>query len=228
MLRQHYYYFKYSREHFSANLRIRRRRLVFFTRIGALCYHSRGLGYTPALELTMEIRVGVLTVSDKGYRGERRDTSGPAIGEMMATVGGRVDRYEVVPDEADAIVGRLRAWADEEALDVILTTGGTGLTPRDVTPEATLSVIERQVPGVAEAMRQGGMQKTPLAMLSRAVVGVRGCTLIVNLPGSEKAVRENLAFVLPALAHAVESLQGRTGDHRAAGAAVERVQDGDR
>jgi molybdopterin adenylyltransferase len=174
----------------------------------------------------MEIAVGVLTVSDKSYRGERRDTSGPAIGEMMATIGGRVERYEVVPDEPDAIAARLRAWSDEDGLDVILTTGGTGLTPRDVTPEATLSVLERQVPGVAEAMRQGGMQKTPLAMLSRAVAGIRRRTLIINLPGSEKAVRENLAFILPALAHAVESLQGRTGDHRAAGAAVERLPEG--
>jgi molybdenum cofactor synthesis domain-containing protein len=171
----------------------------------------------------MEIRVGVLTVSDKSYRGERRDTSGPAIGEMMATIGGSVERYEVVPDEADAIAGRLRAWADEEGLDVVLTTGGTGLTPRDVTPEATLPVLDRQVPGIAEAMRQGGMQKTPLAMLSRAVAGVRGRTLIINLPGSERAVRENLSFILPALAHAVESLQGLTGDHRAAGSAVERL-----
>ena len=174
----------------------------------------------------MEIRVGVLTVSDKSYRGERRDTSGPAIAEMMATIGGRVERYEVVPDEVEAIAGRLRAWADEEGLDVVLTTGGTGLTPRDVTPEATLPVLDRQVPGVAEAMRQGGMQNTPLAMLSRAVAGVRCRTLIINLPGSERAVRENLAFILPALAHAVESLQGRTGDHRAAGAGVESLPEG--
>jgi len=171
----------------------------------------------------MEFSVGVLTVSDKGYRGERRDTSGPAIAEMIATIGGKLDRYEVVPDEAHAIAERLRAWADDEALDVVITTGGTGLTPRDVTPEATLSVLDRQVPGMAEAMRQGGMQKTPLAMLSRAVAGIRGRTLIVNLPGSERAVRENLSFVLPALAHAVESLQGRTGDHRATGATVERL-----
>jgi len=174
----------------------------------------------------MEFRVGVLTVSDKSYRGERRDTSGPAIAEMMATIGGRVECYEVVPDEADAIAGRLRAWADEEGLDAVLTTGGTGLAPRDVTPEATLSVLDRQVPGVAEAMRQGGMQQTPLAMLSRAVAGIRRRTLIINLPGSEKAVRENLAFILPALAHAVESLQGRVGDHGAAGAAVERPSEG--
>ena len=98
----------------------------------------------------------------------------------------------------------------------------TGLTPRDVTPEATLSVLDRQVPGVAEAMRQGGMQQTPLAMLSRAVAGLRGRTLIINLPGSEKAVRENLAVILPALAHAVESLQGRTGDHQATSTGVEK------
>lgn len=174
----------------------------------------------------MEIRVGILTVSDKGSRGERRDTSGPAIAELMATIGGRVEHAEVVPDEVDAIGGRLRAWADEEGLDVVLTTGGTGLTPRDVTPEATLAVLDRQVPGMAEAMRQGGLRQTPLAMLSRAVAGVRRRTLIINLPGSERAVRENLSFILPAVAHAVESLQGRTGDHRATGAAVEHLPEG--
>ena len=137
----------------------------------------------------MEIRVGVLTVSDKGSRGERRDTSGPAIAEMMATIGGRMERYEVVPDEAHAIAERLRAWADDEALDVVITTGGTGLTPRDVTPEATLSVLDRQAPGIAEAMRQGGMQKTPLAMLSRALGGVRGRTLIITPPGPPRRGR---------------------------------------
>lgn len=198
------------------------RRAVSFTRTGACAIIAAGWGYTPALELSMEMRVGVLTVSDKGYRGERRDSSGPAITEMMATIGGRVERYEVVPDEAEAIGGRLRTWADEEGLDVVLTTGGTGLTPRDVTPEATLAVIDRQVPGVAEAMRQGGLQQTPLAMLSRAVAGIRGRTLIINLPGSEKAVRENLGFILPAVAHAVESLQGRTGDHQATSTGVEK------
>jgi molybdopterin adenylyltransferase len=174
----------------------------------------------------MEFRVGILTVSDKGYRGERRDSSGPAIAEMMAMIGGRAEHYEVVPDEPETIAERLRTWADEEGLDVVLTTGGTGLTPRDVTPEATLSVLDRQVPGVAEAMRQGGLQQTPLAMLSRAVAGIRRRTLIINLPGSERAVRENLSFILPALAHAVESLQGRTGDHGAAGTGADRAPEG--
>src|SRR3972149_8425267 len=115
----------------------------------------------------MQIRVGFPPVSDKSYRGERRDTSGPAIGEMMATIGGSVERYEVVPDEADAIAGRLRAWADEEGLDVILTTGGTGLTPRAATPEATLPVLDRQVPGRAEGMRQGGRREGALRRAGR-------------------------------------------------------------
>src|SRR3990170_8515907 len=171
----------------------------------------------------MEIRAGVLTVSDKGARGERRDTSGPAIEEMLGRIGARAVRYEVVPDEVDDIAARRRAGADDDALDLVLTTGGTGLGPRDVTPEATLSVIERQVPGIAEAMRLEGLKHTPMAMLSRALAGIRRRTLIVNLPGSEKGVRENLAPILPALAHAVESLRGEAGEHRAAGAAIERA-----
>ena len=169
----------------------------------------------------MEIRAGVLTVSDKASRGERRDTSGPAIEEMLVEISARVVRCEVVPDEAEEIAARLRAWADE-GLDLVLTTGGTGLGPRDVTPEATLSVLDRQVPGIAEAMRLEGLKHTPMAMLSRGVAGVRGRTLIVNLPGSERGVRQNLAPILPALAHAVEALRGEAGDHRAAGAAIEK------
>ena len=161
----------------------------------------------------MGFRVGILTVSDKGARGERVDTSGAAIRELLAGLDAQVERYEVVPDEQAVIAGRLRAWADEDRLDLILTSGGTGLSPRDVTPEATLAVVDRLVPGMAEAMRQAGLSATPMAMLSRAVVGVRGRTLIVNLPGSERGVRQNLAQLLPVLPHALETLRGEAGDH---------------
>ena len=168
----------------------------------------------------MSFRVGILTVSDKGSRGQRADTSGGAIRELLAGLA-LVEQYEVVPDEQDVIAGRLRAWADEERLDLILTSGGTGLSPRDVTPEATLAVIDRLVAGMAEAMRQAGLSATPMAMLSRAVVGVRGRTLIVNLPGSERGVRQNLATLLPVLPHALETLRGEAGDHVATPKGVE-------
>lgn len=158
------------------------------------------------------MKIGILTASDKGSKGERLDTSGAAIRELTASLGETV-AYEVVPDDLQAIADRLRRWSDELRLDVIFTTGGTGLSPRDVTPEATRQVIEREVPGMSEAMRQEGLHHTPMSMLSRAIVGVRGRTLIVNLPGSERAVRENLAVLLPILPHAVESLRGEAGDH---------------
>src|SRR5512136_279794 len=144
----------------------------------------------------MTIRAGILTVSDKGSRGQRVDTSGAAIREMLAEIGAVVQQYAVVPDEVEEIASHLRLWSDEDCCDLILTTGGTGLSPSDVTPEATLSVVGRLVPGIAEAMRQDSLRYTPRAMLSRAVAGVRGDTLIINLPGSEKAVRESLAFLL--------------------------------
>jgi molybdenum cofactor synthesis domain-containing protein len=169
----------------------------------------------------MGFRVGILTVSDKGSRGQRVDTSGGAIRELLAGLEAQVERYEVVPDEQDVIAGRLRTWADEERLDLILTSGGTGLSPRDVTPEATLAVVDRLVPGMAEAMRQAGLAHTPMAMLSRAVAGVRGRTLIVNLPGSERGVRQNLAQLLPVLPHALETLRGEAGDHVATPKGVE-------
>jgi len=170
--------------------------------------------------------VGVLTVSDKGARGERVDTSGAAIGEAVAELEGSVERYEIVPDEREVIADRLRQWADDGGLDIILTTGGTGLGPRDVTPEATLAVVEKLVPGMAEALRQEGLRHTPMAMLSRQVAGVRGRTLIINLPGSEKGVREGLACLLPVLPHAVETLRGEAGDHRASGQGVEHLSEG--
>jgi len=150
--------------------------------------------------------VGILTVSDRSYRGERADASGPVIREMVEqALGATVTQEAVVPDEADSIAKTLREWAP--LVDLILTTGGTGFAPRDVTPEATIAVIERRAPGLEEAMRAEGLKKTPHAMLSRAVCGIRGRCLIVNLSGSPKAVQENLAVILPALPHAIRLLR---------------------
>lgn len=163
----------------------------------------------------MAIRVAILTVSDKGARGEREDLSGAAVREAMGSLGSEVVFYVVVPDEKEIISSRLKEWADGGQVDVVITTGGTGLSPRDVTPEATLEVLDRVVPGIAEAMRAESLKKTPMAMLSRGVVGVRKETLIINLPGSPKGARECLEVVLPALPHAVETIKGRVGEHTA-------------
>jgi molybdenum cofactor synthesis domain-containing protein len=156
--------------------------------------------------------LGILTISDRGSRGEREDESGKAIRELVATLDARPVKHDVVPDEKEVISERLVEWVDKEGIDLIMTTGGTGLSPRDVTPEATLAVVERVAPGFAEAMRAKSLRKTPRAMLSRAVAGIRGQSLIINLPGSPRAVRECLEAILPVLPHAMETLKGEAGD----------------
>ena len=153
------------------------------------------------------IRVGILTVSDRSARGERTDSTGPLLRQIAERQGWMVEREGIVPDELLSIQTMLAGWADDARLDLILTTGGTGFAPRDMTPEATRGVIEREAPGLAEAMRAAGLRTTAHAMLSRAVCGIRGRTLIINLPGSPQAARENLETVLPALPHAVSLLQ---------------------
>ena len=160
------------------------------------------------------IAVGIITVSDSSFRGEREDLGGPAIRETMLAAGAAVGAAMIVPDEVDQIAAAITTMADERHLDLVLTTGGTGLSARDVTPQATLSVIDYQVPGIAEAMRAYSLTKTPAAMTSRAVAGVRGHTLVVNLPGSPKGARECLEVLVPALPHAVNLLRGETGDHQ--------------
>ena len=156
-------------------------------------------------------RIAILTISDAGSKGEREDTSGDVISEMMDREDFQELRRDIVPDEADLISGRLREWCDGGDFDLILTTGGTGLGPRDVTPEATKAVLDIEVPGIAEAMRIQTLKNTPLAMLSRSVSGVRSGCLIVNLPGSPKAVRETLEVALEAIPHGLEMVKGRRG-----------------
>ncbi len=161
------------------------------------------------------VNLGILTISDKGYAGQRYDESSKVIRDSLSLLDSRAVKYEVVPDEADIIASKLAEWADEGDVDIILTTGGTGLSRRDVTPEATLSIVDRVVPGLVEVMRAETFKTTPLAILSRAVAGVRGKCLIINLPGSPKAVRECLEVVLPALPHAVEIIKEEVTEHTA-------------
>jgi molybdenum cofactor synthesis domain-containing protein len=157
------------------------------------------------------LRIGILTVSDRSSLGERDDLSGPALQEMVKSRGWQVIGVQVVPDEMQMIKDRLVRWSDSNQVDIILTTGGTGFSSRDITPEVTLEVIEREAPGIAEAMRAESLKITPHAMMSRARAGIRGGTLIINLPGSPKAAIENLKVVLPIMEHAVELLSGDPG-----------------
>ncbi|MBO0783472.1 MAG: MogA/MoaB family molybdenum cofactor biosynthesis protein [Ktedonobacteraceae bacterium] len=160
------------------------------------------------------ISVGILTVSDGAFHGAREDVSGETIRALVAQLPeGVASASAIVPDEQERIAAVLREWSDEKRLNLVLTTGGTGVAPRDVTPEATLSVLEREAPGIAEAMRAISLQYTRMAMLSRGVAGVRGRTLIINLPGSPKAVRECLEYILPTLPHAVNLLVEGPKEH---------------
>ena len=155
----------------------------------------------------MTIRFGILTLSDRSALGERADASGPALADLVRTQNWLVIKQALLPDDESAIRAELMTWADSGQVDVILTTGGTGFAPRDVTPEATRAIIQREAPGLAEAMRSASLAKTPHAMLSRSVVGIRGKTLIINLPGSPKGALENLQVVIPVLEHAIQLLK---------------------
>ena len=157
-------------------------------------------------------RAAIITASDSGYRGEREDLSGPAIKEILEREGYEVISMDILPDDQVMLAGKLQEIADSETAELILTTGGTGFSERDVIPEATEEVIERKVPGIPEAIRAYSMTITKRAMLSRATAGIRGKTLIVNLPGSPKAVRESLEYIIDALAHGLEILSGEARD----------------
>ena len=157
-------------------------------------------------------RAAVLTVSDRSFRGERPDAGGPLVAEILKNAGYEIVSITIVPDEQADIEAALCQIADQNAAELLVTTGGTGFAPRDVTPEATLAVCDRLTPGIPEAMRYASLQITPRAMLSRAQAGIRGGTLIVNLPGSPKAAKENLEAVLPTLSHGLEMLSGKQSD----------------
>jgi len=159
------------------------------------------------------LNFGILTISDKGSQGQRHDKSGMTIRDRLSLLGSNVVKYEIVPDEKDIIISKLSEWADGGNIDVILTTGGTGLSPRDVTPEATLAAVDKVVPGLAETMRAETFKITPFAILSRAVAGIRKRCLIINLPGSTKAVRECLEVVLPVIPHAVDIIKEKVTEH---------------
>ena len=155
----------------------------------------------------LTLRFGILTISDRSSRGERPDLSGPALVELVKVQGWQVIRSAIVPDDLDNLRETLSSWADGGGMDVLITTGGTGFAPRDITPEATRLVIDREAPGLVEAMRSESMKKTPHSMLSRSVAGIRGRVIIINLPGNPNGAVESLKVVLPVLVHAVELLQ---------------------
>ena len=159
-----------------------------------------------------EIKSGVLTISDKGSKGERKDESGELVVRMLEEQGFSVLKKKIVPDDREQITDMLVAWVENDQLSLIITTGGTGLSPTDVTPQAMKEVIDYEVPGMAEAMRAASLKKTPHAMISRAMVGVRKSCLIINLPGSPNGAKENLSVVLPALNHALSKLAGDRSD----------------
>ena len=158
------------------------------------------------------MRVAIITLSDSGYAGQREDKSGPVIRELAEAAGYEIVHTDLLPDGVEPLSSELKRLCDEDLADLVLTTGGTGFSPTDLTPEATLAVTERPAPGIAEAMRYKSLQITPRAMLSRAAAGIRKKTLIVNLPGSPKAVRECLEFILPSLGHGLEILRGTAGN----------------
>ena len=155
---------------------------------------------------------GILTLSDKGSRGEREDTSGTALKEIMTKAGFKITAYAIIPDKVELIQQTLIEWADDRGIDLIISTGGTGVSPSDVTPEATAKVIDRDLPGISEAMRMASLKITPHAMLSRGRSGIRGNCLIINLPGSKKAAQENILTVLQALPHAIYKIKGGMSD----------------
>ncbi len=158
------------------------------------------------------MRAAILTLSDKGARGEREDVSGPALNDWLTRQGVVVECMSLIADDFGQIVSTLEKWTESPAYDLIVTTGGTGVSPRDLTPEATAKVIERELPGFAERMRQESLKKTPHAIISRATAGIRGRTLIINLPGSPKGAIENLQAVWPAIPHAIAKIQGDPSD----------------
>ena len=158
------------------------------------------------------IKAGVLTISDKGFQGQRKDESGPLLAEILKEAGYTVEKQDIVPDNVEKIAECLTKWVDIYGLRLIVTTGGTGVSPTDVTPEAMLKVIKYQIPGMAEAMRAASLTKTPYAMISRAIAGVRGNSLIINLPGSPGGAKENLVVVLPAINHTLDKIAGDRSD----------------
>jgi len=173
----------------------------------------------------MGFRAVVMTVSDRGARGERKDDSGPEVAGILQAIGIEIVYRQIIPDEKELIRRALIEWSEEGKADLIVTTGGTGVSPRDVTPDATREAVEREIPGMAEAMRDQSLTVTSYAMISRAMVGIRGQTLIVNLPGSPKGARENLNVILPALVHAIEKIKGDTKECASQGASAVRKPD---